>query len=484
MFPLRYERFALKPGVEVEVWHRGCIIEEIQIRKFDMCIQGKFPLFQWMKNPLSTYQDDLSILGTSFDRGGSPSRLGKASKRKGVVMKKERYIGTVAILLLLASGCRQDRTALRQEDEVHAKTPVVAPERSEPRHLEEPVKEPEATVAEKTEPLPTVLLQGHSEGEEEVTRTQVVGEATVAVEAAEEAATQIPTEVTPDPLSPREHYRLGREAFAKRIYEEAVMHFDAAEPSYTRSVSFYYLRGLANWKSGRVEDAISDLRRTSELDPTHLRARINLARALLDRQAPREALEAVDAAIAIEESSSSAWNVKGRALAMLGDTEGAIEAYRNAIAYDETNGYAWNNLGYLYIGEERFEEARDCLEQAVAQGLKTPYLFNNLGIARERTGDREGARVAYVKAIDLDPQHERAAANLARVGGPFPEGMGKGGTIVADRDQEAPESLPPAEGAKILDPTDSEVLESSEKEATISAVLVTPSTVREGEETP
>ncbi len=395
---------------------------------------------------------------------------------------KKRYIGTVAILLLLASGCRQDRMALREGGETQAKIRVVAPERSEPRHRVEPVKQPETTVAEKTEPLPAVLPAGHSEGVEEATRTQVVEEATEAVEGAGEAEARIPTEVTPDPLSPREHYRLGREAFANRIYEEAVMHFDAAEPAYTRSISFYYLRGLANLKSGRVEAAISDLRRTSELDPTHLRARINLARALLERQAPREALEAVDAAIAIEKSSSPAWNVKGRALAMLGDTEGAIEAYRTAIACDPSNGYAWNNLGYLYIGQERFEEARDCLEKAVEQGLETPYLFNNLGIALERTGDREGARVAYVKALDLDPQHERAAANLARVGGPFPEGMGNTGTIVADRDPEASRSLPPSEGTKI--PTDSDVLEFPAEEATVSAVLVTPVAGREGEETP
>ncbi len=29
LFPIRYNKFPVKAGVEVEVWHRGCIAEEM-----------------------------------------------------------------------------------------------------------------------------------------------------------------------------------------------------------------------------------------------------------------------------------------------------------------------------------------------------------------------------------------------------------------------------------------------------------------------
>jgi Flp pilus assembly protein TadD len=39
-------------------------------------------------------------------------------------------------------------------------------------------------------------------------------------------------------------------------------------------------------------------------------------------------------------------------------------------------------------------------------------VFNNLGYAREQAGDRDGARSAYLRSLELDPEFYKAQINL------------------------------------------------------------------------
>jgi tetratricopeptide (TPR) repeat protein len=44
--------------------------------------------------------------------------------------------------------------------------------------------------------------------------------------------------------------------------------------------------------------------------------------------------------------------------------------------------------------------------------------WNNLGYAHQLAGNREAARLAYLRALQLDPRHPKARANLETLGGP------------------------------------------------------------------
>ena len=64
---------------------------------------------------------------------------------------------------------------------------------------------------------------------------------------------------------------------------------------------------------------------------------------------------------------------------------------------------------------QRAEEALPLFEHIGAHRGLTANECNNLGWCREQAGDRFGAREAYARALELDPQHPWATGNLERV---------------------------------------------------------------------
>ncbi|MCW5626126.1 MAG: tetratricopeptide repeat protein, partial [Burkholderiales bacterium] len=64
----------------------------------------------------------------------------------------------------------------------------------------------------------------------------------------------------------------------------------------------------------------------------------------------------------------------------------------------------WRNRDYA--GEVAFWEA------TVRASPRKGRVWNNLGFARQQAGDLAGARTAYERAIELDPEDYRALTNL------------------------------------------------------------------------
>ena len=64
---------------------------------------------------------------------------------------------------------------------------------------------------------------------------------------------------------------------------------------------------------------------------------------------------------------------------------------------------------------EKNDKARIILEKGAALNPKNAILFNNLGIACLRLGDKEKAREAFEKALELNPKFKKAEINLKSV---------------------------------------------------------------------
>ncbi len=73
------------------------------------------------------------------------------------------------------------------------------------------------------------------------------------------------------------------------------------------------------------------------------------------------------------------------------------------------------HLGVFYDGEGRLAEARRELETAVRLAPTSAVAFNSLGVLLTRTGDLEGARACFTRALRLDPKLDVARRNLAEV---------------------------------------------------------------------
>jgi tetratricopeptide (TPR) repeat protein len=200
-------------------------------------------------------------------------------------------------------------------------------------------------------------------------------------------------------------------------YNEAADAFRTYTEQHPDNVWGHYMLGLAHWKAGRSLEAEEALVRALTIDPSHLKARQNLARVLLDDGRPGEALPEARRVAELAPESAEAQRVLGRAFQNLNRHEEAVEAYERAIRLDPRDVWAMNNLALIYIQQERFEEALPPLARATRLRADLAVIQNNLGVALERTGRFTSAGAAYRAALAANPEHRRASESLARIQG-------------------------------------------------------------------
>ena len=203
--------------------------------------------------------------------------------------------------------------------------------------------------------------------------------------------------------------------FRRGDYAEAALLFEAYAQRRPENPWGHYMQGISLWRAGDHAGAEAALRRTLEVDSTHAKALLNLARVLLERGKPSDALDYVEKVVELEPESGQGWRVLGNAYSDLGMVKEAVSAYRRALVLDHRDAWTMNNLGLLMIREGRYEEALPPLARATELRPDVAVFQNNLGIALERTGHLPEAVVAFRAALDADPDYTKARVSLERV---------------------------------------------------------------------
>lgn len=107
----------------------------------------------------------------------------------------------------------------------------------------------------------------------------------------------------------------------------------------------------------------------------------------------------------------------GRVAERLGRWEDAEQAFLEAIRVDERFSLAMALLGSLFLNRTdgdrsaNARRAKECLEQAVAVAPNQVSL-SFLGFAHSRLGEKEAAKAAFRKVIELDASYAEAYFNL------------------------------------------------------------------------
>lgn len=148
---------------------------------------------------------------------------------------------------------------------------------------------------------------------------------------------------------------------------------------------------------------------------------VNLALQLIDRGRSAEAIPLLESAVVVRDKDGRGWFTLGNEYKKLGRFADAEKAYRNTIEKSPMKYVGWVNLGSLYINQlNRPREAIECFREAIKdieQGEQRRHLsakpYLALGDALRRTGDVEGARAAFTKALEFDETREQAAKDLA-----------------------------------------------------------------------
>src|SRR3989475_1807649 len=210
-------------------------------------------------------------------------------------------------------------------------------------------------------------------------------------------------------------FEIADSAYRDHRYDDATALFKTYTESRPKNPWGFYMLGLSAWKVGDRVQAESAFVQALRLDSTHVKSHLNLSRVLLEGGQPDSALVHIEAAIALDSTSSEPLRLQGRAFEAQGKTDDAIVAYQRAIVKNDSDTWAMNNLGALDIRLERFEAAIGPLARANEIADKVATFHNNLGMALELTGRYEQSVEQYRAALAIEGTYGKAVANLQRV---------------------------------------------------------------------
>jgi tetratricopeptide (TPR) repeat protein len=181
----------------------------------------------------------------------------------------------------------------------------------------------------------------------------------------------------------------------------------------------FFSKGEANYKAGKYEAAVKDLREAVRLSPDWEDPHYVLALALTELGKLKEAIaefkQVVKLAIKDEPKIISFYNI-GNAYADLGEYQDAVDSYKQAIQLNEHSSNPQplskphNNLGLAYAALGQLTEAISEFIQAVQ--LKPDYAeaHYNLGVAYLQLGRKQDAEDEQKVLTKLKPE---LAAKLA-----------------------------------------------------------------------
>ncbi len=148
------------------------------------------------------------------------------------------------------------------------------------------------------------------------------------------------------------------------------------------------------------EDLLEQLRALGYVTGADPRQDVAPALEVTDRPAPNER---------VDELRAFQW---ATGLANAGRYAESVEHLERVLATNPTHAAALDKLGFCLVELGRFGESIEVLTRCVAQGTASASAHVNLGWALDRTGHPEQARVHYELALQRDPTHPTARANL------------------------------------------------------------------------
>jgi tetratricopeptide (TPR) repeat protein len=97
------------------------------------------------------------------------------------------------------------------------------------------------------------------------------------------------------------------------------------------------------------------------------------------------------------------------------DLQGAMTDYEAGMKLNAKMGEAYVNRGATLISLRRYQEALSDISRGIALGSKKPEIaYYDRAIAREALGDIRGAYEDFKKALEIQPDFERASLQLQR----------------------------------------------------------------------
>ncbi|MBI5692287.1 MAG: tetratricopeptide repeat protein [Verrucomicrobia bacterium] len=202
-------------------------------------------------------------------------------------------------------------------------------------------------------------------------------------------------------------------------------------------------RGYHLSKTGRLDEAIADYRRSLAINPAYMNANNNLGHALAEQGKPAEAIPHYRRALEAQPVNLEVRNNLANALSDLNQLAEAMEHYEFVLARRPDHVNALNGSGVVLAMQGKPADGKARLERALQLKPDNPSAHSNLGNVCHMLGDREAAIRHYRRATELNPRE------------PFPFFLI--GTLLNQQEKFA-EAVPALKQAIALRPTNPDAL--------------------------
>ncbi len=170
--------------------------------------------------------------------------------------------------------------------------------------------------------------------------------------------------------------------------------------------------GIALFKQGRLEEAVTAYKKQLLLEPAHQRAWKNLGFTLNQQGKIEEAVSAYQKKLPLKDASPVIKPTESAEQTLL---RRKVLYYQAELKFSINHPSAWFNLGMSLKKLQRWDEAVKALRRHVMIEEKDEAAWNNLGISLYQQGELTAAADAFLMAIKINPQHLYALMNDAEL---------------------------------------------------------------------
>ncbi len=161
-----------------------------------------------------------------------------------------------------------------------------------------------------------------------------------------------------------------------------------------------FVRALASFAEGKLEDAEVDLRRYLEEAPYDRFAAHVLGFTLIDQGRPGHGAEVLSRLLELHPEYYPAKNHLAYALFKLDTAGDAVRVVAEFVAVDPSTPSAWDTQADILHSLGRTEEAIASLSRGLLLDERFAYGFRHMGNLLSSAGNRDAAIAAYRKALD------------------------------------------------------------------------------------
>jgi len=160
----------------------------------------------------------------------------------------------------------------------------------------------------------------------------------------------------------------GVAAYRAKNYAQAAREFESVVQEKADWAGGYFMLGRTQLQLGRTNDAVGNLRKSYDLDPSNVQTQLFLAQAYLEVNRNNEAsqlLSKLNSASVPKEQQSLYQSLLGKAAAESGQTGRALDALERAAAASPNDASAQYNFGVIALNAGQTADAVTALERAV-----------------------------------------------------------------------------------------------------------------------